>query len=148
NWVKVENLSIYDCNREDFFSRFDLVYFPGVIYHLSDPILALRILFNSLKVGGKILIESEGLETKEPYCRFDGSLQIRSGKREDFSRTGWNWFVPSPLALKRMMQEAGFNEVHTCLYQSRRRRKRLYGYGKKVAPVGICKAGLSVRNIR
>jgi SAM-dependent methyltransferase len=148
NRVSVNHLSLYDCNSEEFFDRFDIVYFPGVLYHLSDPLLALRILFNSLKVGGKILIESEGVEREEPFCRFDGSLIYRAGTREDLTRTGWNWFVPSPSALHRMMREAGFDDIDTLLYRSRKRRKRLYGYGKKIAQVGICKAGLSVTNIR
>ena len=148
NRASVNHLSLYNCNSEAFFDRFDIVYFPGVLYHLSDPLLALRILFNSLKVGGKILIESEGLEREEPFCRFDGSLIYFTGTREDLTRTGWNWFVPSPSALHRMMREAGFDDIKTVLYRSRKRRKSLYGYGKKVAQVGICKAGLSVTNIR
>jgi len=148
NRASVHHMSLYDCNSEEFFDRFDIVYFPGVLYHLSDPLLALRILFNSLKVGGKILIESEGVEREEPFCKFDGSLIYRAGTREDLTRTGWNWFVPSPSALHRMMREAGFDDIDTLLYRSRKRRKRLYGYGKKVAQVGICKAGLSVPTIR
>jgi len=148
NRASVNHLSLYDCNSEEFFDRFDIVYFPGVLYHLSDPLLALRILFNSLKVGGKILIESEGLDRQEPFCRFDGSLIYSAGTREYLTRTGWNWFVPSPAALHRMMREAGFDDIDTLLYRSRKRRKRLYGYGKKVAQIGICKAGLSVPKIR
>ena len=50
--VTVKAKSIYDCNLDEFYDRFDIVYFPGVIYHLSDPLLALRILFNSRKGGG------------------------------------------------------------------------------------------------
>jgi SAM-dependent methyltransferase len=146
--VSVHHRSLYNCNSEEFFDRFDMVYFPGVLYHLSDPLLALRILFNSLKAGGKILIESEGVERAEPFCRFDGSLLYRAGTKEDLTRTGWNWFVPSPSALHRMMREAGFDDIETLLYRSRKRRKRLYGFGKKTAQVGICKAGLSVPTIR
>ena len=146
--ASVNHLSLYDCNSEEFFDRFDIVYFPGVLYHLSDPLLALRILFNSLKVGGKILIESEGLDRDEPFCRFDGSLMYFTGTREDLTRTGWNWFVPSPSALHRMLREAGFDDIKTVLYRSRKRRKSLYAYGKKVAQVGICKAGLSIPIIR
>jgi len=144
NRASVKRMSLYACNSEEFFDRFDIIYFPGVLYHLSDPLLALRILFNSLKVGGKILIESEGLDREEPFCRFDGSLIYQSGKKEDLTRTGWNWFVPSPSALHRMMKEAGFDDIETLLYRS----VRLYGYGRKVAQGGICKAGLSVPTIR
>jgi len=143
--VSVKPLSIYDCNAEEFYDQFDIVYFPGVIYHLSDPLLALRILFNSLKVGGFILVESAGINREEPFCRFDGSLVYNTGTKERLNRGGWNWFMPSPSALYRMMKEAGFDEIQTLWHDGN---NRVYGYGKKVSQVGICKAGLSVPNIR
>ena len=36
--ISVKSLSIYECNSKEFYDQFDIVYFPGVIYHLSDPI--------------------------------------------------------------------------------------------------------------
>lgn len=143
--VSVKPLSIYECNSKEFYDKFDIVYFPGVIYHLSDPLLALRILFNSAKVGGFILIESAGINKEEPFCRFDGSLIWHSGTREKMNRGGWNWFMPSPSALYRMMREVGFDEIQT---QWHNETNRVYGFGKKLSQVGICKAGLSVPNIK
>jgi 2-polyprenyl-3-methyl-5-hydroxy-6-metoxy-1,4-benzoquinol methylase len=143
--VTVQSISLYDCNSDAFHDRFDLVYFPGVIYHLSDPLLALRILFNSLKTGGIILVESAGIDTEEPFCRFDGSLIVGSGTRESMDRGGWNWFMPSPSALYRMMREAGFDEVESLWH---RETERLFAYGRKTRQVGICKAGLSVADIK
>ncbi len=143
--VTVKSMSIYDCNSEEFYDRFDIVYFPGVVYHLSDPLIALRILLNSLRVGGIILIESAGINREEPFCRFNGSLIYGSGTRERLNRSGWNWFIPSPSALYRMIREAGFDEIETRWHDAT---NRVYGYGKKVLQVGICKAGLSVANIK
>jgi tRNA (mo5U34)-methyltransferase len=143
--ISVRKLSIYDCNSEEFYNRFDLVYFPGVIYHLSDPLLALRILFNSLKTGGTILVESAGINREEPFCRFDGSLIYTYGTKERLNRGGWNWFLPSPSALCRMMREAGFDEIETLWHDGTR---RVYGYGRKLSQIGICKAGLSVPKIK
>lgn len=143
--VTVKPISLYDCNSEDFHDRFDLVYFPGVIYHLSDPLLALRILFNALKTGGIILVESAGIDTDEPFCRFEGSLIYAWGTRENLDRGGWNWFFPSPSALYRMMREAGFDEVETLWH---RETERLFGFGRKTRHVGMCKAGLSVPTIK
>jgi len=85
--LTVKALSLYSCNREEFFERFDIVYFPGVVYHLSDPLIALRILFNSLRVGGMILVESAGVNLQEPYCRFDGSRICLSGTKEHLNRS-------------------------------------------------------------
>jgi len=143
--ISVKPLSIYECNSKEFYDQFDIVYFPGVIYHLSDPLLALRILFNSVKVGGFILIESAGINREEPFCRFDGSLIWHSGTRERMNRGGWNWFMPSPSALYRMMSEAGFDEIQTQWHNGT---NRVYGFGRKLSQVGICKAGLSVPNIK
>lgn len=144
--VSVKALSIYECNSEEFYDQFDVVYFPGVIYHLSDPLLGLRILFNSLKIGGIILVETAGINAEEPFCRFDGSLIYNGGgSRERLDRGGWNWFMPSPSALYRMMREAGFDEIQT-LWSNET--NRVYGYGRKVEQAGICKAGLSVPSIK
>jgi SAM-dependent methyltransferase len=143
--IGVERRSIYACNSEAFYDRFDMVYFPGVIYHLSDPLIALRILFNSLKAGGVLLLESGGIDSEEPVCRFDGSQIHLQGTREALDRGGWNWFLPSASALARMMREAGFEQVDTVLRDGS---SRIYGYGKKLSQTGICRAGLSIPDIR
>jgi hypothetical protein len=135
---------LYASGGEEFAGRFDIVFFPGVIYHLSDPVVALRILFNSLRVGGAILVEGAGIDTAKPYCRFDGGLTQRPTKKKPLSRGGWNWFVPSAGALHRMMREAGFEDVITLWPVDA---KRVYGYGRKTAETGICRAGLSAPEI-
>lgn len=142
--VNVDGKSLYDCNVPGFQNQFDIAYMPGVIYHLTDPILALRILYNSLKLGGKVLLESEGIDVPEPYCRFDGSMIITHGDKEDLNRGGWNWFIPSASALERMMREAGFDDIETDWDSTRR---RVYAYGVKRELRGVCKAGLSVPGI-
>ena len=142
--VEVRARSLYECNSDDLRERFDVVYLPGVIYHLSDPLLALRILYNSLKTGGTISIESEGMDHPEPYCRFDGSRVIAQGTKEEMNRGGWNWFIPSPSALARMMLEAGFDEIQSVWHGDS---GRVYAYGVKRVKRGICKAGLSVKQI-
>ena len=143
--VQIEPKSLFQCNTEDYYDKFDMVFFPGVLYHLSDPVLALRILFNSLKPGGNILIESAGINHPDPICRFEGSLIHHKGTKENLNRGGWNWFKPSPVALSRMMKEAGFEEIETLWHEET---KRLYGYGKKIKQKGMCKAGLSIPSIR
>ena len=144
--VSVNPLSIYECNSVKFHEKYDVVYFPGVIYHLSDPVLALRILFNALKVGGCILVESAGLASSEPLCRFEGNLIYHdSGDVGDLNRGGWNWFLPSASALFRMMREAGFDEVDTKWDADT---QRVFGYAKKNSKVSMCKAGFSVPSIK
>jgi SAM-dependent methyltransferase len=144
--VSVLDESLYKLNDEKYFDKYDRVHFPGVIYHLSDPVLALRILFNSLTIGGDILVETAGIDTEESMCLFEGNFIFHSGgTREELNRGGWNWFKPSPNALGRMMLEAGFEDIRT-LYDPTS--KRVFGYGKKMSQNPICKAGLSVPDIR
>ena len=143
--VSVSGKSIYQCNASEYHDRFDIVFFPGVIYHVTDPLLALRILFNSLKPGGFMLVESAGIDNEEPFCRFEGSRLYHSGTKKDLNRGGWNWFLPSPSALGRMMEEVGLDQVRTIWSRDAR---RVYGYGKKTSHVGICKAGWSVTDIK
>jgi 2-polyprenyl-3-methyl-5-hydroxy-6-metoxy-1,4-benzoquinol methylase len=150
--VSVSPISIYDCNRKEWHDAFDLVYCPGVIYHLSDPVLALRILFNSLKPGGIILVESAGIDRAEPACLFAGSRSHSGGAAVELTRGGWNWFLPSASALKSMMQEAGFDSIRSVALRQGvwdfAPGRRLYACGIKTRQVGICKAGLSVPGIR
>ena len=114
--LSVRPISLYQCNAPEFYDRFDLAHCPGVIYHVSDPVLALRILFNSLRVGGVILLESAGLSASEPLCRFWGNIPVQGD-----AQSGWAWFHPSPAALARMMKEAGFDQVQALWHAGRRR---------------------------
>ena len=143
--VEVLPSSIYDCNDPAFYDRFDIIYFPGVIYHVSDPLIALRILFNAAKPGATILLETAGLDMPDPLCQFDGSFIHHSGSKQRLNRGGWNWFLPSASALQRMLKEAGFDRIQTLYFHGT---GRVYGYARKSSQAPICKAGLSVPHIR
>lgn len=140
--IEVVERSLYQWNYKDYYNKFDIIYFPGVIYHLTDPVLALRILYNCCKIGGFILVESMGIDRKEPYLHFQGTKITSSGTKEELNRSGWNYFIPSPSALQRMLEQVGYEEVKTLLFEN-----RLYGYAEKKSQVGITKAGLSVFDI-
>lgn len=134
--------SLYACNASEFHERFDIVYFPGVLYHLSDPVLALRILFNACRVGGTIMLQTQGIKHRKPYCLFEGSFVYEKGLKEDLSRGGWNWFRPSKPALQRMLREAGFDEIGAYQFD-----RTIYAFAKKTSRAAICRAGLSVPDI-
>jgi len=143
--LKATPKSIYQCNTDTLYDKFDIAYFPGVIYHLSDPVLALRIIFNTLKINGEILIETAGINTTEPHCKFEGNKIFYEGDKDGLTRAGWNWFSPSPSALHRMLLEAGFEDIQSVWHEESH---RVYAYAKKTRYQGICKAGLSVPDIK
>lgn len=123
--------------------RFDCIFFPGVLYHLSDPVVGLRILYNALKIDGEILVESaarqmdcivHGFEDKpaEAFIQYFGPQD-----------GGSNWFVPNKAALRMMMEDVGFEEFDAEHLGDR----RIYARAKKLRQVGIRKAGLSVKDL-
>ncbi|WP_212523131.1 DUF1698 domain-containing protein [Actibacterium sp. MT2.3-13A] len=142
--ISCEGTNLYDLETS---KKYDIAYFPGVIYHLSDPVLALRRLFNALKDGGEILVESAGLNDPRNICRFDGNRVMHDTEGEDvtkLNRGGWNWFLPSASCLERWMIEAGFEDMD-CFFSPAT--SRVFGYGRRRRHVEITRAGLSDRRI-
>jgi SAM-dependent methyltransferase len=82
---------------------YDYIIFPGVLYHLSDPLVALRILFNALKDGGELYIETKLIPKFDVGCE-NAYLEFDGGK-------GNNWFTPDPEALHQMCASVGFKFI-------------------------------------
>ena len=142
--IRCDGTNLFDLETD---APFDIAYFPGVIYHLSDPVLALRRLFNSLKDGGEIFVESMGLDSEEPICQFHGNRLFHGTETESaeqLNRGGWNWFVPSASCLHRWMIEAGFEDID-CFYS--KATGRVFGHGIRKGFRPITRAGLSNRDI-
>ena len=59
--VKFKCMNIYDLKKEEF-GLFDVIIFPGVLYHLRYPFWALKIVTDLLKEGGKLIIETPLIE--------------------------------------------------------------------------------------
>ena len=142
--VTCDGTNLYKFDEQE---NFQVIYFPGVIYHLSDPVLALRRLYNSLTIGGDILIESKGLDSDEPICQYNGNKIFHSNKysKEELNRSGWNLFIPSPLCLERWMAEAGFEETQAFYSHNS---QKVFAMGKKIRRNEITRSGLSVPDVR
>lgn len=138
--LEPKNLSLYDCTISDFQNKFDLILFAGVLYHLSDPIIALRILFNCLKIGGKILLESAITDSNRSILKYEGPTKLHSGDRKDLSRGGWNWFIPSPITIYQMMIDVGFVDVKLLKINN-----RCFAVGMKNSHVDMMRSGLSTK---
>ena len=132
--------SLYEFNDVE---AYDIVYVPGVIYHLSDPVLALRKMFNALKDGGVILIESEGVIGHQPVCAFAGN-RATAASATSGSQCGWNWFIPTAACLEEWMMAAGFENVE-CVNSAVG--SRIIGIGTRKQFVPMTKAGLSDQSL-
>lgn len=138
-------LSLYDLTDAAFQDRFDFVLFSGVIYHLTDPVLGARIAFNTLKDGGSCLVETLGSPGSGSTVEYWGPSVAGEGSREDLSRAGWNWFVPTPPALQQMLLDVGFAEVETTELLPTH---RICAVARRETHRDMTRAGLSAREIR
>jgi SAM-dependent methyltransferase len=59
--VRMEELNVYDL-RPETFGRFDVVIFPGVLYHLRYPIWALKLVRDVVADDGVLVLETAVLE--------------------------------------------------------------------------------------
>ena len=98
--MTVQPRSLY-AGLSDLGDPFDLVLLAGVLYHLSDPIRALRILFEALRDGGTLLIETETCQDERPLFAYIGPR-----------KPGYRWLVPSPPALRYVLEDTGFDVAY------------------------------------
>jgi len=101
--------SIPQWNSWECSDYFDYVAYFGVLYHVSDPLLSLRIIFNLLKDGGQCLLETAIAQGPGSFCEYWGARDTLDRPRvEGYPRTGWKWFVPTIGAFTRMAEDVGF----------------------------------------
>lgn len=130
--------SVYDLRYS---GVFDHVFISGVLYHISDPVVALRRCFDALAVGGTLLLETMVCASNEPIMWYIGPSVVASGTKERMNRTGWNWYSPSPRAVKKMLHDVGFEKIQILKPEG----DRLIATAKKERQVPICRAGLNYR---
>ena len=115
--ASVVETSLY-ADKQEWAGRFDYVYCSGVIYHVTDPMLLLRVMFAYLKPGGEVFIETKGAAGEGSVCSYSGTLE-----------KGWNWYAPNETALGRWFVDAGFDAQTVRVY--RRDNGRLLACGRK-----------------
>lgn len=115
--VPVIETSLF-ADKQEWAGQFDYAYCSGVIYHVTDPMLLLRILFAYLKPGGEVFIETKGATGEGSVCSYSGTLE-----------KGWNWYAPNETALGRWLVDAGFDAQTVKVY--RRENGRLLACGRK-----------------
>lgn len=138
-------ISLYNLEDQD---TYDYILYSGVIYHVTDPILSLRILFNALKDGGKIFVETMSVNvgaTIPPMAAVEGPKVMHGGSKENLNRGGWNYFLPSCTALALWMETAGFEDVQVGAINNN---QRIKAAGVRWQHKDILRAGLSRPDVR
>lgn len=121
--VPVIESSLFADKRE-WAGQFDYAYCSGVIYHVTDPMLLLRILFAYLKPGGDVFIETKGAVGEGSICSYSGTIE-----------KGWNWYAPNETALGRWLVDAGFDAQTVRAY--RRDNGRLLACARKTGTYSL-----------
>lgn len=62
--VQFKEINLFDLSKEQL-GEFDIILFPGVLYHLRYPFWGLKIITDLLKKGGKLIIETPLIEDFE-----------------------------------------------------------------------------------
>ena len=87
--------------------RFDVVLFLGVLYHLEDPVGAMRRVARVTAPGGLAVIETAATEIlglrDAAFCEFFPGKELNNDPS--------NWWAPNSKALEGLCRAAGFREV-------------------------------------
>lgn len=101
--------SLYEIDVETSWQKYDLVYVPGVLYHLTDLPTALTILWAIIKPGGVLAFES--------------IVDPPGGKKAQYlgpSTPGWNWWSPTAECYEGILRDCGFPDGRTVEMASNR----------------------------
>jgi tRNA (mo5U34)-methyltransferase len=88
---------------------FDVVLFLGVLYHLEEPLTAVRRVFELTAPGGLCVIETEAMEIPGSGSR--ALVEFFPG--DELNGDASNWWAPNAAALTGMCRAAGFSRVET-----------------------------------
>jgi hypothetical protein len=101
--------SLYEVDVEASWQKYDLLYVPGVMYHLTDLPTALVILWSMLAPGGVLAFESIADAGGTTSARYLGA-----------SKPGWNWWSPTPACFLAAMRDCGFGGAKTVQFSQGR----------------------------
>jgi tRNA (mo5U34)-methyltransferase len=118
--IEFEQLSVYDVASLG--SRFDIVLFMGVLYHLRHPLLALDLIhehvaddlmiFQSMQRGSNDVAEVAGDYDFWQQAHFDDAGYPKLHFIEHkYAADPTNWWVPNHACSEAMLRSAGFRVV-------------------------------------
>ncbi len=143
--LEVQNISLFDLGLDPSAQdKFDIILYSGVLYHVTDPVLSLRLCFNMLRDSGRCLVETMSLDSEDCVLAYQGPTWHHKGTQRPGSRGGWNWLIPSPAAIHTMMTDVGFVDVEGTDVEN----GRAMAVGQRINHVPILRSGLADRRVR
>jgi tRNA (mo5U34)-methyltransferase len=127
--IELRELDVYHVAELE--SRFDLVIFMGVLYHLRHPLLALDLLFDHV-VRDQLLFQSmlrgpDTVPALEPDAPFEDTAQFALPDypamyfvEHRYAGDWTNWWIPNRAGVEAMLRSAGFviqrrgDDVYLC----------------------------------
>jgi tRNA (mo5U34)-methyltransferase len=127
--IELRKLDVYRIGELG--TRFDLVIFMGVLYHLRHPLLALDLLYDHV-VGDRLLFQSmlrgpAPVPVEPDYPFEETAIFERPGHpamyfvEHRYAGDWTNWWIPNRAAIEAMLRSAGFviethaeDEVYLC----------------------------------
>ncbi len=82
-----------------FRQSFDVVFLMGILYHRSAPVDVLRETRTSMKPGGVLLVETQGIPGQEPLALFP---------EQRYAKVPGTYFVPTGACLANWLSRAGY----------------------------------------
>lgn len=87
---------------EAFPNFFDLVLCMGVIYHQRDPFMACKRLYQSMRPGGRVILESLTINEAGSHLLVP---------KERYAKMRNAWIIPTAEALESLLLRAGFTDT-------------------------------------
>lgn len=81
---------------------FDVIFLLGILYHRPSPIDALRDVYEALKPGGTLIVESQAIP---------GNQQVALFPEKTYAKVPGTWFVPTGACLANWLTRSGFRDV-------------------------------------
>ncbi|NRA45754.1 MAG: tRNA 5-methoxyuridine(34)/uridine 5-oxyacetic acid(34) synthase CmoB [Oligoflexales bacterium] len=108
-YAQVPNLAfeLLGVEHIHFYPRFfDTVFCLGILYHHTDPVGLLRKIYESLRPGGELIIDCQGIPGGEPHAL------VPSGR---YARARGIWFLPTLSCLSNWLRRTQFRDLQ-CFY--------------------------------
>jgi tRNA (mo5U34)-methyltransferase len=123
--------------------KWDIVLFAGVLYHLQNPLLALK---RVASVTGELLILETAIDFR--FCRRPA---IAFYPDRELNNDPTNWCAPNLRALQAMLRTCGFKEirvVHQTSVFSQLRSTVEWAVKKRISPLATIQQGRAVVHAR